>query len=158
MNPFRKWLVSASLVNLIGNSLGTIVALQQGLAAGLGNVPNSQSVLQDFLGLKGTALSAPLSFMLIQLVLTILALQSGFPRKIGTGGLIFFGFFYTLAQAGEPILLRQFSPGGFDSLQFLILLINILSAAAMLLFGVPAWRTKRAMRRTVAKFPRNVPQ
>jgi hypothetical protein len=159
MNTFLKSLVTASVVNLIGNSLGTIVALQHHLAAGLGSVPKSQSVLQDFLGLKGTALSAPLSFMLIQLVLTILlAFRAGPLRRIGIGGLIFFGFFYTLAQVGEPILLRQFSHGGFNFLQSLILLINIFSAAAMLILGVPVWRAKRAVRRTAVKYSGKVPQ
>src|ERR1041384_3583051 len=108
LNMSLKCLVTASVVNLIGNSLGTIVALQHHLAAGLGNVPNREGVLQDFLDLKGTALSASLSFMLIQLVLTVLAFRSGSIGRIGIGGLIFFGFFYTLAQIGEPILLRQF--------------------------------------------------
>ncbi len=73
MNTSLKWLVTASIVNVAGNTLGTVVAINRNLAAGLGSVPNSNSVLKDFLGLKGTALSGPLAFMLIQLVLTILA-------------------------------------------------------------------------------------
>ena len=87
----------ASLLNLLGNSLGMIVALQQSLAADWGGALNGQNVLGDFLGLKGTALSAPLSFMLIQLVLTILAMRSGLPARLGVGGLTFIGLFYTLA-------------------------------------------------------------
>ena len=144
MNTSLKWLVTSSFVNLIGNSLGTVIALQQNLAAELGSVPNAQDVLQDFLGLKGTALSAPLSFILIQFVLTILTLRPGTPGRIGVGGLTFVGLFYTLAQAGEPIVLRQFSPGGFDFAQFIILLMNISSAVAMFLLGIRAWRTMRA--------------
>jgi hypothetical protein len=143
MNTSLKWLVTSSFVNLIGNSLGTVIALQQNLAAELGSVPNAQDVLQDFLGLKGTALSAPLSFILIQFVLTILTLRPGTPGRIGVGGLTFVGLFYTLAQAGEPIVLRQFSPGGFDFAQFIILLMNISSAVAMFLLGIRAWRTMR---------------
>lgn len=144
MNTSLKWLVLASITNLVGNSLGTIVALQQNLAAELGSVPNRQSVLQDFLGLKGTALSAPFSFLLIQFVLTILTMRKGFPGKIGIGGLTFVGLFYTLAQAAEPIVLRQFRPGGFDLTQSIILLANIGSAVAMLVLGIKAWRTTAA--------------
>ena len=144
MNTSLKWLVTSSFVNLFGNSLGTLIALQQNLAAELGSVPNAQDVLQDFLGLKGTALSAPLSFILIQLALTILTLQPGTPGRIGVGGLTFVGLFYTLAQAGEPIGLRQFSPGGFNFAQFIILLVNISSAVAMLILGIKTWRTMRA--------------
>ena len=133
----------ASLSNLAGNSLGTFLALRHDLAAALGSVPNSQSVLQDFVGLKGTALSAPLSFIVIQLVLTLLLLRPGLANRIGIGGLALEGLIYTLAQAGEPIVRRQFSPGGFDLAQSIVLLVNIASALAMLIFGVQAWRAKR---------------
>lgn len=143
MNTSLRWLVTASITNLLGNSLGTIVALQQNLAADWGGSLNGQNVLQDFLGFKGTALSAPLSFMLVQLVITWLALKPGRLGRIGVGGLTFIGLFYTLAQAGEPILLRQFQPDGFHLFQFAILLVNILSAAAMLVFGIQAWRATR---------------
>lgn len=144
MNISLKWLITTSLVNLIGNSLGAVISLGQNLAADWGGSLNGQDVLQDFLGFKGTALSAPLSFMLIQLVITSLALRPGRLGKAGVGGLTFIGLFYTLAQAGEPIVWRQLGPGGFDMVQFLVLLVNILSAIAMLVFGIQAWRTMRA--------------
>jgi len=144
VNPSLHWLVIASLVNLLGNALGTIISLQQNLAADWGGSINGQNVLRDFLGFKGTALSAPLSFMLIQLFFTWLALRPGRSGKFGIGALAFIGLFYTLAQAGEPILIRQFQDGGFNLLQSLILLINILSAIAMLILGVKAFLVKRA--------------
>ena len=150
MNSSLKWLVTASIVNLIGNALGTWVALQRGLAADWGGSLNGQNVLQDFLGLKGTALSAPLSFMLIQLFLTWLASRPGRSGAAGIGGLAFIGLFYTLAQAGEPIVLRQLQPGGFDLLPALILLVNLLSAIAMLVTGILAWRARRASRLVLA--------
>jgi hypothetical protein len=144
MHAFLKRLVLASFINLAGNSVGTLVALQQDLAAKLGSVPNSQSVLEDFLGLKGTALSAPLSFMLFQLVVTLLAPRPGWLGRVGIAVLTFIGLFYTLAQAGEPIVLEQFRPGGFDPVQFIILAVNIATAVLMLVFGIKAWRTMRA--------------
>lgn len=144
MQASLKSLVLASFINLAGNSLGTLVALQQNLAARLGSIPNSQSVLEDFLGLKGTALSAPFSFLLIQLVMTLLAARPGRAGRVGVAVLTFIGLFYTLAQAGEPILREQFRPGGFDPVQFIILAVNIASAVSMLVFGIKAWRTLRA--------------
>jgi len=144
MNTSLKWLIIASLVNLLGNSLGAVISLGQNLAADWGGSLNGQDVLRDFLGLKGTALSAPLSFMLIQLVIILLVLRPGRLGKVGVGGLTFIALFYALAQIGEPIVLRQFHPGGFDLTQFIILLVNIASALAMLIFGIKAWRTKRA--------------
>jgi hypothetical protein len=127
-----------------------VISLGQNLAADWGGSLNGQDVLRDFLGFKGTALSAPLSFMLIQLVITLFALRPGRLGKVGVGGLTFIGLFYTLAQLGEPILLRQFNPGGFDLAQSLILLLNIASAIAMLVMGMRAWRNMRFTQSIIA--------
>ena len=143
MNTSLKWLALASLTNLIGNVLGTILAFQYNLTADFGGALNGQDVLRDFLGLKGTALSAPLSFLLIQLGLIRLAVRPGKSRKVVVGGLTFVGLFYTLAQVGEPIALRQFRPGGFDLAQAIVLFVNVASAIAMFVFGIRAWRTLR---------------
>jgi hypothetical protein len=59
MNTALKWLVLASITNLIGNSFGTFIAFQQNLSADWGGALNGQDVVRDFLGFKGTALSAP---------------------------------------------------------------------------------------------------
>jgi hypothetical protein len=146
MNPSLKWLVLASLINLVGNVVGTILALQHNLTAGFGGLLHGQDVLQDFLTLNGTALSAPLVFLLIQLGLTILALRPGRPGRIGVAGLIFVGAFYTLAQLGEPIVLRLLRPDGFDLVQAIALLVLITSSIAMVILGIRAWRTARAPR------------
>ena len=139
-----KWLVLASLTNLVGNVLGTMLALQHNLTAGFGGFIRSQDVLRDFLTTTGTALSAPLPFLLIQLGLTILALRPGRSGRIGVGGLTFVGAFYTIAQLGEPIVLRVWSPSGFDPAQATVLFVNVVSSIAMLVTGIRAWRTMRA--------------
>src|SRR5689334_1987770 len=110
-------LVVASIVSLIANSLGTILALQHNLTADFGGFLNGQNVLRDFLGINGTALSAPFPFMLIQLVLTVVTLRSSRWKGLGVKGLTFFGALYTVAQLGEPIVLRLLQPGGFDLAQ-----------------------------------------
>ena len=138
-----KWLVIASLINLVGNAFGAMLALQHNLAGDFGGFLNGQDVLRDFLGLKGTALSAPLSFMLIQLGLTILAQRPARSGSVGVGGLAFVGLFYTLAQAGEPIGLQLLRPGAFDLAQFIVFLVNVASAIAMLVFGIITWRKIR---------------
>jgi len=140
MTNSLKWLVLASLTNLVGNSVGTRLALQHNLTGDFGGWLNGQDVLRDFLTTNGTALSAPLPFLLIQLGLTIL----GGSGRIGVGGLTFVGAFYTIAQLGEPIVLRVWSPSGFDPAQASVLFVNVASAIAMFVFGIRAWRTMRA--------------
>ena len=144
MTNSLKWLVLASLTNLVGNSFGTLLALQHNLAGDFGGWLNGQDVLRDFLTFKGTALSAPLPFMLIQLGLTLLALRPGRSGRIGVGGLTFVGAFYTVAQLGEPIVFRVWSPGGFDPAQAVVLFVNVASAIAMFVLGMRTWRTMRA--------------
>ena len=144
MTNSLKWLVLASLANLVGNSVGTILALQHNLTAGFGGFIQGQDLLRDFLTFKGTALSAPLPFLLIQLGLTVLALRPGRSGRIGVGGLLFVGAFYTIAQLGEPIVLRVWSPGGFDPAQAFVLFVNVASSITMFVFGIRAWRTMRA--------------
>jgi hypothetical protein len=139
-----KWLVVASLVNLVSNVLGAILAVRNNLTADFGGFLSGQDVLRDFLGFKGTALSAPLSFLLIQLVLIILAIRPARLGKIGVGGLLFVGLFYTLAQLGEPIVLQVWSTGGFDPVQVAVLFLNIASAIAMFVLGIQAWKAMRA--------------
>jgi hypothetical protein len=146
MNASVKSLVWASIVNLVGNGLGAIIAIQHNLISDLGGTLRGQDPLRDFLGTQGTALSAPLLFMVIQLVFTGLALRSGRSRTIGVIGLTLVGLLYTPAQAGERIVMRLLSPGGFDLLQFIVALINIASAVAMLVLGIRAWITMRATR------------
>jgi len=141
MNNSLKWLVLASLANLVGNSLGTMLALQHNLTAGFGGFIRGQDVLRDFLTTTGTALSAPLPFLLIQLGLTLLTLRPGRSGRIGVGGLTFVGAFYTIAQLGESIVLRVWSPSGFDPAQASVLFVNVASAIAMFIFGIRAWRT-----------------
>jgi len=143
MNTSLKWLVLTSLTNLVGNVLGTMFALQHNLVGDFGGWLNGQDVLRDFLGFKGTALSAPLPFMLIQLGLTILVLRPSRSGRIGVGGLLFVGALYTIAQLGEPIVLRVWSPSGFDPAQASILFVNVASAIAMFVFGIRAWKTMR---------------
>lgn len=144
MTNSLKWLVLASLASLVGNGFGTMLALQHNLVGDFGGWLNGQDVLRDFLGFKGTALSAPLPFMLIQLGLTILALRPGSSRRIGAGGLIFVGAIYTVGQLGEPIVLRVWSLSGFDPAQAVVLFVNVASSIAMFVFGIRAWRTMRA--------------
>lgn len=125
---------------MIGNSFGTVVAFQQNLVADWGGFLKGQDVLRDFLGFKGTALSAPLPFLLIQLMVTLLVLRPDRSRSIGIAALTVIGLVYTLGQGGEPIGLKLLSPGGFDLAQAIAFIVNEASAIIMLVMGIRAWR------------------
>jgi hypothetical protein len=142
-NSPLKWLTVASVINLVSNSLGIVLALQNNLISDLGGSIHGQNVFQDFYTTQGTAISAPLPFMVIQLALTVLASRSGRSRTVGVVGLFLVGLLYTPAQIGERIILKLTSPGGFNLAQFLVYGVNVLTAIAILVLSVWAWRTMR---------------
>jgi hypothetical protein len=146
MTTSSKRLLTASVANLVSNTLGILLALQHNLVSDLGGTFHGHDVLHDYLTTTRTALSAPVPFMLIQLVLTMLLLRTDRWRQVGAAGLTFFGLLYTLAQGGEHILFRLLTPSGSDALQALVFFINVGSAVAMLVFGIFAWKEVRTFR------------
>jgi hypothetical protein len=59
-------------------------------------------------------------------------------------GLTLLGGIYTLAQLGEPIVLRILNPASFDLAQAVVLAADLMLSAAMLIFGIREWRGRRA--------------
>ena len=143
MGKTLKWLVISSILFLISNIIGTVIAFQKGLTADFGGFLNGQDILKDFLTTNGTALSAPLPFMILQFLFTLLALRMGRVGKVGVAGLVVLGAIYTIAQLGEPILLKLLTPSGFDLAQAIIFAANVVTSILMLVFGIIEWRGRR---------------
>ncbi len=141
------WLLLSSIFYLVSASIGTLVAFQQNLTANFGGILQSKDILSDFLIINGTALSPPLPFLIIQLLFTILITRKGKSVTIGVIGLVVMGAIYTPAQVGEPILLKQFTPGNFDLTKTLILTANLISSLFMLIFGIMAWISGKGERK-----------
>ena len=151
MRNYLKPLVLASSLCLMSNGLGAAVSIQRRLTADFGGFLNGQDVIRDFIGINGTALSAPLIFLLLQAICILLTRRSARGGMTGVTGLTVLGAIYTLAQLGEPITLRMIRPSTFDPLEALILAANILFAALMSVFGFLEWKRYRAMQRSRAK-------
>jgi hypothetical protein len=148
MRAYLKPLAIVSILNLLSNSLGAFVAIRRNLLANFGGFLGGQDVVRDFLGFNGTALSAPLAFLILEAVFILLAARG--ERRggmVGVVGLTIMGAFYTIAQLGEPIVLQMLRPATFDPAQALVLTANVVSAALMLVFGALEWRRRRRLRR-----------
>lgn len=145
MRNTLRWLVTSSILYLVSAGIGTIIAFQQNLTANFGGFLNGQDILKDFLTTNGTALSAPLPFLILQLLFTLLALRMGWAGRIGVIGLIILGAIYTFAQLGEPILLKLLTPSGFDLLQAIIFTVNVVTSFLILLMGIFEWRDRRRL-------------
>ena len=133
----------SSILYLVSASIGTVVAFQQNLTANFGGILQSKGILSDFLIINGTALSAPLPFLVIQLLFTVLLARKGTSVRVGVIGLTVLGAFYTPAQLGEPLFLRQFTPGNFILIQAFILAANLIFSLLMLIFGITAWISRK---------------
>jgi len=142
MNTSLKWLALASLTHLVGNILGTVIVPPRNLAAKFGGLIDGQVSLGDFLSTFGTVMSVPIAVWLIQLGLTLLALRPGWSGRIGVGGLIFVGAFYTITGLGTGIVLLL-SAGGVDRQQTIAFWMNVPLTIAMMVLGINAWKTIR---------------
>ena len=136
MNTYQRNLVIVSGLYLVSSGLGVWLSIRYNLTANLGGFLHGQDVVRDFLTGNGTALSAPLEFLLLQVVFTFLILRGGWGRYMGVNGLLLLGAVYTLAQLGEPITLRMLHPATFDPAQALVLAANVILSALMVLFGI----------------------
>ena len=142
------WLFISSILYLVSASIGTFIAFQQNLTANFGGILQSRDIVSDFLIINGTALSPPLPFMIIQLLFTVLILKKGKSVTVGVIGLAVMGAIYTLAQLGEPILLRQFTPVNFNPTQVTILTANLIFSLFMFISGILAWISIKRLART----------
>ena len=142
------WLFISSILYLVSASIGTFIAFQQNLTANFGGILQSRDIVSDFLIINGTALSPPLPFMIIQLLFTVLILKKGKSVTVGVIGLAVMGAIYTLAQLGEPILLRQFTPVNFNPTQATILTANLIFSLFMFISGILAWISIKRLART----------
>ena len=103
MRDHSKWLTLSSVSYLISAGIGTVVAIRQGLRADFGGFlqAGGGSVIHDFITMNGTALSAPLIFLVLQAIFTLLLWRSGRTGLTGLAGLTVLGAIYTLGQLGR---------------------------------------------------------
>jgi hypothetical protein len=108
-------------------------------------------VLKGFLGWDGTALSAPLPFLVGQVILTVLLFGRGWIGMVGVVGLTVAGFVFTLGQLAEPIVRRAFNPATGDVMPALLVVLNLIASALLLVFGVIEWRSRMRRRRELSR-------
>jgi hypothetical protein len=140
-----KRLVQSSILSLIWGSIATVVAIVLNLPAQFGGSATGLSVVQDFLFGMGTALSAPLVWMVLQALLTWLAWSQTNRRSTwGVIGLTLFGAATFIGVLGEPNTYELLNPVTFNSLLAVILAGGIIIDSVMMVFGIQEWRRRRS--------------
>ena len=140
-----KRLVQASILSLIWGSIATVVAIVLNLPAQFGGSTSGLPVVQDFIYGMGTALSAPLVWMVAQALLTWLAWNQRNRRSTwGVIGLTLFGATTFIGTLGEPITYELLNPVTFNPLLAVIPTGMIIIDSLMMVFAIQEWRRRRS--------------
>jgi hypothetical protein len=140
-----KRLVQASILSLIWGSIATAVAIVLNLPAQFGGSTSGLPVVQDFIYGMGTALSAPLVWMVAQALLTWLAWNQRNRRSTwGVIGLALFGATTFIGTLGEPITYELLNPVTFNPLLAVIPTGMIIIGSLMMVFAIREWRRRRS--------------
>ena len=135
----KRGLLVSSLAYETTACAGALVCLYGHVPAEFGGIVHGEPVVWDFLRV-GTALSPPLTGLLIQAALTYCAGRIGHVGKVGIVGLTLLGASFTAGQFGEPIVYRALAPATFQPVPAAIVATNLAGSLAMLIFGLIAWR------------------
>jgi hypothetical protein len=140
-----KRLVQASILSLIWGSIATVVAIVLNRPAQFGGSTSGLPVVQDFIYGMGTALSAPLVWMVAQALLTWLAWNQRNRRSTwGVIGLALFGATTFIGTLGEPITYELLNPVTFNPLLAVIPTGMIIIDSLMMVFAIREWRRRRS--------------
>ena len=125
----------ASLLYISVASIATIVAVVRNLPQDLFGFATGNSAAQEFITL-GTAISPPLSVLILQLLLTFLMTSRRWWGTVGVAALGLLGILYLVAGAGEPIVGQVFAPDTFDFWLALLVVLSFALAASMVILAV----------------------
>jgi hypothetical protein len=140
-----KRLVLSSVLSLIWASIATVVAIVLNLPAQFGGSTSGLPVVQDFIYGMGTALSAPLVWMVAQALLTWLAWNQKNRRSTwGVIGLALFGATTFIGTLGEPITYELLNPVTFNPLLTVIPTGTIIIDSLMMVFAIREWTRRRS--------------
>lgn len=134
-----------SILSLIWNPIATVVAIVLNLPAEFGGSTSGLSVAQDFLYGMGTALSAPLVWIILQALLTWLAWnQMNRWSTWGVIGLTLIGATTFIGVLGEPITYGLLNPSTLSPFLAVIPTGQIIIDFVMIVFGIQEWRRRRS--------------
>jgi hypothetical protein len=135
-------LVASSLLYMVLALVGAAIALGENRPAAPGGLSTGLPALRDFLYGNGTALSPPLYMLIIQVILTYLALRSARWRTLGVIGLTVLGLLFGMGMLAEPILREIF---GSETITFVKALVGaglVLVPFMMMVLGLLHWNNK----------------
>lgn len=148
-SPQSAWtgrLGRASILYVAWSLIAATVAIAQDLPAEFAGFASQLSVAEEFVYGMGTALSPPLYWLAVLVVLVALLGRADVWGKVAAAGLALSGVLTAIGAVGEPITTRVWSPATFDPPLAAIQAGMILIPIAMAVLG---WRELR--RRTRPK-------
>ena len=144
----RISLIITSILYLFTAIIGTLIAVRENLPSRT-FIPafiTGKPALEDFLTGSGTALSPPLYFCLVAILLLILACMSNRLAIVGIAGLTFLGAIFLFGIFAERLTYRVLNPATFDFSLAPAELLAIVLPLLMVVFGAMEIARRRSSR------------
>jgi hypothetical protein len=142
--PRSRLLAAVSVAQLATGVAGMVVALRRRHPYDVFWMHGRADAIARDTILKGTALSAPVSNLLVQAALTaVVARRPSRGAARALGGL---GALQVAGYLGERLVRRRLRPSGWDAVESLLVAVGIGLAAAMAALGRPVERRKEPVR------------
>jgi hypothetical protein len=138
-----KRLTNSVVIYIILALLGAMMAIGQNLPAQFAGSSSELSVTQSFVYGIGTALSPPLSTLVIQVILLMLTRRNDGWGTFGVLGLTLTGAFTCIGALGEPINKRIFNPSTFDGSKAALMAGLIVLPLVIVAFGLMEWSRRQ---------------
>lgn len=127
-----------AFLTVVNSVIGAAIAIDREEPAGWLGISTGLTARNDFLYGLGTGISPPLWFLILFVAASWAPIWGGRARRLGTAALALSGLIILIGQLGEPITYRALSASGLGSAESLIVIGNLILAAALLFFGARA--------------------
>jgi hypothetical protein len=148
--PSLKLLRISTILYMVTALLAGLVAVTWNLPAEFAGSHTGLPVTQSFLYGIGTALSPPLSMLIIQFVLLLLTARKDRWGSFAILGLALIGLMTFIGALGEPINRIIFNPVTFDPTKVALMAGMILLPLAILILGILEWSRRQQKKREYA--------
>ena len=145
----KRPLTIVTVLLIVFAGLSTIFAIANKLPYEFGGTGDPNTVVADSIT-HGTAMSPPITVLILLVILAILTLRRGWLGIVGILGAMLLAILFLVAGLAEPIIWRTLQVRTFGVFEFLILALSVAGftlSLCMLIFGYTELLKRRQLQR-----------